>query len=434
MRFTILLAVALANAQTVDVGSRLEPFVDHYLIDTLEGDARLRLHKPEPREVVLVTGQPWEGNTSAYFTIFRDGEIFRMYYRGSHFDEQTKKAGHREVACYAESRDGIEWTKPNLGLFSFDGSKRNNIVWDGIGTHNFTPFLDTNPGCAPEAKYKALGRGAGDNMKKLYGFESPDGIHWKLMRAEPMITEGAFDSQNLAFWDAERGRYVEYHRGFRDGVRDILTSTSRDFLDWTDPIYLSYPGAPNEHLYTNAIRPYPRAPHIFLGFPTRFKPATQHVEPLFMSSRDGRAFHRWGEAVIPETAPEDRDGNRSNYMASGVVELPGYPGEYSVYATEAYYTGPDSRLRRFTYRVDGFTSLAASDGALLTKPLRGADSRVAINYRGRLRVAILDPNREVHQVALDGDEIHRVIEWPAIRGPIRLRLELTDAEVFSIRF
>ena len=75
--------------------------------------------------------------------------------------KQTKKAAHREVTCYAESRDGIHWTKPELGLFEFNGSKQNNIVWDGPGTHNFTPFLDTNPACPPDAKYKALAGGRG---------------------------------------------------------------------------------------------------------------------------------------------------------------------------------------------------------------------------------------------------------------------------------
>ena len=73
-----------------------------------------------------------------------------MYYRGAHWDPKAKKATHREVTCYAESKDGITWTKPELGLFEFDGSKANNIVWDGGRTsHNFTPFRDTNPKCPP---------------------------------------------------------------------------------------------------------------------------------------------------------------------------------------------------------------------------------------------------------------------------------------------
>ena len=59
-------AASLAAAEPLDIGSRLELFVDDYLIGELQGDARLRLHRPEPKQVVLVTGRPWEGNTCAY--------------------------------------------------------------------------------------------------------------------------------------------------------------------------------------------------------------------------------------------------------------------------------------------------------------------------------------------------------------------------------
>ena len=146
-------------------------------------------------------------------------------------------------------------------------------------------------------------------------------------------------------------------------MRDIKTATSDDFLNWTNPDWLSYPvGTPSEHLYTNAIMLYERAPHLMLGFPTRYNPATQQVEPILMSSRDGVLFDRWQEPLIPITAPEDRDGNRSNYMAWGLVPTGDDGRELSVYATEAYYAGPDSRIRRFTYRTDGFVSAKASGG------------------------------------------------------------------------
>src|SRR4051812_20931043 len=133
-----------ADPPPVAVGTRLEPFVDDALLDTFTGSAAIKVHRPEPREVVLTADKPWEGNTSAYFTVFRDGDKVRMYYRGSHAGED-KKATHPEVACYAESADGVTFTKPELGLFEFGGSKANNIVWAGAGAHNFTPFLDINP-------------------------------------------------------------------------------------------------------------------------------------------------------------------------------------------------------------------------------------------------------------------------------------------------
>lgn len=442
-------AAALAGESPLEIGSRRELFVDDFLIDKLTGGATLHLHEPQPREVVLITDRPWEGNTCVYYTVFQDGDLYRMYYRGSHFDEQTRQPAHREVTCYAESRDGIHWAKPELGLFEFDGSKQNNIVWDGVGTHNFTPFKDANPNCTPQAKYKALARGPGG----LYAFQSPDAIHWSLMAEKPVITKGRFDSQNLAFWDSHAQVYREYHRGFRS-VREIMTGTSDDFLNWTEPAFLEHPDAPQEHLYTNAILPYERAPHLLIGFPARFLPQTQQVEPLLISSRDGRTFHRWSEPVIPLTAPEDRDGNRSNYMAWGLVQLPDAKDEYSVYASEAYYSGPDSRLRRFTYRVDGFVSVraGAGSGELLTKPLTFEGEQLVLNVatapQGRVRVEIQDASgnpidgfRLNDSLPLQGDSIEQTVAWQAGNDlsdladrPVRIRFVLRDADLYSLQF
>ncbi len=91
----VLLAIVLGqsaasrigqSAEPIEIGSRRELFVDRYLIEELSGGAALTLHKPQPQEVVLTTDKPWEGNTCAYYTIFRDGDRYRMYYRGSHYD------------------------------------------------------------------------------------------------------------------------------------------------------------------------------------------------------------------------------------------------------------------------------------------------------------------------------------------------------------
>ena len=443
----------VSAAEPIAVGSRLELFVEPQLVATMKG-VEYRVHRPEPREVVLVTDKPWEGNTCAYYTIFQDDDRYRMYYRGSHFDEKTRKAGHREVTCYAESRDGIHWAKPELGLFEFEGSKQNNIVWDGVGTHCFTVFKDANPSCSPDARYKAIARGRPRGKKGLYVFKSSDGFHWTLYRDEPVITEGDFDSQNLAFWDPERRLYVDYHRKGRDGRRDIMTATSKDYVNWTDPVYLEYPGAPKEHLYTNAIRSYDRAPHIRIGFPTRYQPATQQVEPIVMASRDGRTFHRWHKAVIPITAPKDRDGNRCNYMTWGLLRLPGDDRTCSVYATEAYYTGPDSRVRRFSYRVDGFVSVHAPDGGgeLLTRPLTFAGDTLVVNYttsgEGSVRVGLEQADGSPYDgfavsecVPLGGDSIEARVTWQdgsdlsELAGkPVRLRMELRGADVYAFRF
>ncbi len=446
-------------AKAIDIGSRRELFVDRFLIESISDSVQSKLHQPTPGEVVLVTDKPWEGNTSAYYTIFRDEDadqnpLYRMYYRGSHYDVESKKAAHPEVVCYAESRDGVRWTRPNLGVCQWDGSSDNNIVWDGIGSHCFAPFKDSNPHCAADAHYKAISRGHPKGKKGLYVFQSPDGIHWKLIKNEPVITEGYFDSQNLAFWDPHTKQYVDYHRTFIDGVRSIMTCTSPDFVTWTKPVLLSYGDAPDQHLYTNAIRPYFRAPHIRIGFPTRYLPDDQNVEPLFMASRDGLKFKRYLDPVIPQSAPLDRSGNRSNYMANGLVTLPGNDTELSVYGTEAYYTGPDSRLRRFTYRMDGFVSLHGSvkAGEVLTKPITFTGSQLQMNVaagpKGFVQVEIQDATgKPIDGFALndcepiEGDSIEKIVAWKTdaslatVAGRVvRLRIVIEDADVYSFRF
>jgi len=269
---TIVLFITTAahSAEPIDIGSRRELFVDRHLIERMD-KARLKLYRPAPREVSLVRNRPWEGNVSGYTTVFQDGDLYRMYYRGTDtiYTQGKVTSPHREVVCYAESKDGITWTRPELGLVEFNGSKKNNIIWDGVGSHCFTPFKDSNPDCEADAKYKAISRGRPQGKKGLYVFKSSDGIRWKLIRDEPVIVTGAFDSQNLAFWDSLRGEYRAYVRDFRDG-RDIRTCTSKDFVNWIEPKFLKYSPARTSQLYTNGVIPYYRAPHIFVGFPTRY--------------------------------------------------------------------------------------------------------------------------------------------------------------------
>ena len=382
-RLYAILAVACATgavaAEPLNIGVRRELFVDEFLIERMEG-ARLQLHHPVPREVAVAHNTDWEGNTSGYHTVFQDGDLYRMYYRGSHHQRNTQRGDHPQFACYAESQDGLHWVKPELGLFEFNGSKANNIVWAGGGTHNFAPFKDANPDCPPEARYKAVGGIRGG----LATFASADGIHWRQTCEEPVITEGAFDSQNLAFWDTHTGCYRDFHRHFTKGVRAIMTCTSEDFVNWTDPVWIEYAeGTPNEHLYTNQITQYPRAPHIYMGFPKRFLPnrrAAGNTMPglsdgVFMTSRDGLVFHRWLEAWIRPGQQRERWVNRNNMTAWGIVEtrpaVPGTPKELSVYSTEGYYQGEFCQIRRYSLRLDGFVSLnaAMSGGEIVTKPL-----------------------------------------------------------------
>ncbi|MCA9444190.1 MAG: hypothetical protein KC964_25580, partial [Candidatus Omnitrophica bacterium] len=144
------------------------------------------------------------------------------------------------------------------GIHEVDGTLENNAILANAApfSHNFAPFLDKNPDCDPDQKFKAL---AGTGKTGLVPFASPDGIHWKKLRDEGVITKGAFDSQNVGFWSEKEGCYVSYFRIFSDGVRSISRTISKDFLNWEEPVEMTYGDTPREHLYTNQTHPYFRA-------------------------------------------------------------------------------------------------------------------------------------------------------------------------------
>ena len=81
-------AIPLLADEPIDIGTRRELFVEDGLIDSLSGEAELRLHHPIPREVAIVHDAPWEGSGSGYHTVFQDGDLYRMYYRGLHMEVQ----------------------------------------------------------------------------------------------------------------------------------------------------------------------------------------------------------------------------------------------------------------------------------------------------------------------------------------------------------
>lgn len=475
-----------------EIGSRRQLLVDDALIKRTSGEVELRLHSPVEREVVFTHDQTWEGGYSGFNTLFRDGDRYRMYYRGAAWPGIGKQPSLS--ICLAESWDGIHWVRPELGLVEFQGSKKNNIILSGQVSNTFVPFKDTNPACRPGERYKALA--AMSDPSGLYAFASPDGIRWRKMSDTPVITRGKFDSQNVAFWDAARQCYRAYYREMRGPndeirpkgsqlgldpkgpARDIMTCISADFLNWSEPRWLQYPGAPREQLYLNQIRPYYRAPHLLVGFPGRFMagreiekglPITEHPsyrygsisETLFMSSRDGFSFKRWGEAFIRPGPRRERWIYPASFPAYGLLVTPAEtadrPEELSLYINDGGYwtaNGEASRLRRYTLRVDGFVSAGAglSGGELVTRLLVFQGRELILNYAtsaaGSLQVEIQDATgRAIPGFSLAesseifGDRIDDPVTWKGgadlaqlVGRPVRLRVVLKDADLYSFRF
>jgi hypothetical protein len=465
----VLIAGTTVFAETIDLGTRRELFVDHFLIEKLQ-NAELKMHEPHRDGVAIQFDKPWEGGFSCYFTVIKDGDLYRAWYRGL---PVAIKDGIGDCTCYAESKDGINWTRPNVGLIECHGNRNNNIVLTNEPfAHNFSPLLDERPGVPADEKFKAL---AGYMKSGLHAFKSADGIHWSEMQSGPVFTNGVFDSQNVAFWSTTEKQYVCYFRTYKKfngkGVRWISRTTSKDFIHWTERVDMEFGDTPPEELYTNGTHPYFRAPHIYIALAKRWFPGKVAVsadeakslvdnpkyrssssDSIFMTTRGGKHFERtFLEAFIrPGPNPEDWIA-RDNTPALGVV--PANDREMFIYRG-AHYAQPSANLTRYTLRTDGFVSVNApySGGELLTKLFQFSGGKLEINFStsaaGGVRVEIQDENgNAIPDYALEdcpemsGDEIGRIVTWKngaevhkLAYKTVRLRFVMKDADLYSLRF
>ncbi len=469
-----------------DIGSMLQLFIDEASIAEMRG-VSLKFHRPSRAEVSIAFDRPWEGPGNHYVSVFKDGPLYRMYYRCA-AGSNLSAAGEGWVmrTCLAQSSDGIHWERPNLGLFEFNGSKQNNIVWNPPSNEpqwneacNMAVFKDTNPNAPDSERYKAIGGESVPVNIGLYALFSPDGIHWR-KRSEPIMTNtmtkylmpNAFDGDNVAFWDTIQKQYVGYIRdmypkpGTGEMTRGIRRTTSVDFIHWSTPEWINFGNGAPQQFYTSPITPYFRAPHIYLGFPMRFMPnryadflpkvydkvREQGVtDSLFMASRDGEHWQYYPEAFIAGGIDPLNWTDRSNYVAWGVV--PTGKDEISLYVLEGYHL-PSIHIRRAVLRTDGFVSASApySGGELVTKPIIFQGTKLVINYStsaaGSMRVEIQDSDgkplpgfRLVDSRELFGDSVEQEVSWDggpdvsSVAGrPVRLRFVMKDADLYSFQF
>ena len=464
-------------ADSTEIGSNRQLMVEKRLIDHLT-QCRQVLHEPKDEGPVLNFDAPWEGIHCGYCTMIRDGERFRVYYRG--LPETGKDGGPSEVTCMAESTDGIHWTKPNLDLFEIKGSKTNNVVLANAApfSHNFSPFLDSSPNCPPAQRYKAL---SGLDKTGLFAFTSEDGTHWSKLcehevipRKAPFEFRWMFDSQNLAFWSASENKYVCYFRVY-SGARRIARTESPDFVNWSEPVLMTYvtegQECPIEELYTNQTAPYFRAPDLYVAIAARFVPGRQAIsdeeaiqlkvakeyhkdlsDAVVMTTRGGSVYDRtFLSSFIRPGIGAKNWVSRTNYPALGILQTG--PTEMSIY-TNQDYAQPTAHLHRYSLRMDGFASIHAEyqGGEFITKPIQFKGDHLDLNFSTSAVGSILvELQSDDHQpiagfkaedcIEVIGNELDRTVRWKSgatvnsLAGKsVRLRFILKDADLFAFRF
>lgn len=483
--------------EAISIGTRREVCWDEYLIDTCE-NVRVQMHEPQFRNVVMKLDRPWEGCCSTYFTIIPEGLMNRVYYRGAQFKKYDPVGGHDSVMCYAESFDGKSFLRKNLGIVPFKGTDDNNIII-AENRDNISFFRDDNPECKPEERYKGLA-GFG---QALWLYVSADGVHFQ--RTRIVCDDGAYDSLNVAFWDHNTKQYFLYYRGVHGGevvndgkwnegiakplgnelhnhlIRDVRVRTSKDFVNWGEPQRITFdPERDDIELYTNQIKPYYRADHMFLGFPTRYtdrfhdkesvkcmpakefrskkievfgREGTVATDALIMTSRDGYSFRRTEESFM---TPGPENGRNwfygEGYVHYGMIETeaeyPGEPNEISLYMGKNYQVSSID-LCRYAIRLDGFFSWRADyqGGKIITKPVIFDGGKFSINFKASggtyIRIRFLDEDGNF----IDGydsgnhygDSVEREIKFEKpvseLSGkPVRIEVSLKDADLYSFKF
>lgn len=415
------------NKKVLKINNELQVVWDNFIIDTAKSTASEIVHRPEPIETAFVFDAPWEVRGSSYHHIVlcHDG-IYRLYYIAYPQVDTTTEISY---VCAIESKDGVHWYRPEYNLYEFEGSKKNNIVFrdqreGALLTDNFMVFLDPNPKCKKEERYKAVGLAACINYDwsvcDLWCYVSEDGLNWKYshtLMSKPDEMSWCFDSDNHVVWDGKQ--YVLFFRGrhrYKDYVqkedsvadnqlraieqdiynyRDIRVAYSKDFRNWEIYGELEYVDGEDYQIYANQIMRYPRNEKLWIGFPTRnverrsmkgsfehlggssgvinrqrnysvaIRSATVMTDCLFMTSRDTKKWERSKDAFYtagPETAGNWCYGD--GYIVPFFLETPGrfnrIDNEYTCYFCENSRAIKPKELFRYALRIDGFKSLHAN--------------------------------------------------------------------------
>lgn len=176
--------------------------IDDYSLP-LRRDLCYYLSKPQVRAEPVLT--PSRGNPQAtddvathfYGTVLQENGKFRMWYYGVGWAEkptdkdiETTKLREGPI-CYAESDDGLHWTKPNLGQVTHGGGSANNAISlpEKSTEGAFVIRDDDDPDPARRYKMVYENRHASNRFMSVGTATSADGIHWKSGPASP-IGEG----------------------------------------------------------------------------------------------------------------------------------------------------------------------------------------------------------------------------------------------------
>ena len=352
-----LLALTILNVQAaeaptavLEIGNRKQLFIDDYMIQSLT-DARqvLNTATKAPNNPVIHPDRPWEGTLSPVAKVMYDEDkgLFKMWYsttgqwkaeRGGKLTDYhwTDKGSVRERVdaayqyvgdynkytsrlCFATSKDGFNWEKPNLGKVEFNGSRSNNILPKGSRAPT---FLDPNEK-DPAKRYKAIGQTRTQNPPgmQLHLYYSPDGFEWTAEPGNPVMDTtpepGRWGPTHYMGWDPIRGVYAAHienclHRKCPLGVRMVGRAESPDMKSWSLPQNIIVPDE-RDHIDSEFyLFPVVTYEGTYIGLPWIFRTTNTLHYPTLAFSRDGVHYdRRFREPLIRHGEPLRPDADHA---------------------------------------------------------------------------------------------------------------------------
>ena len=298
-------------------------------------------------EPLLRADQPWEEMCIGYASVIREGTKWRMWYGA--YDRDYKRDDDQRL-CYAESPDGIHWTKPELNLVEFRGSKKNNILISGplMGGFCFNSvFADWKAPSEGQYKLIFLRYSQQEGIQwRVHGGISEDGIHWELL-PEPLSKKNS-DTQTVCIPEKNGYRlYTRIWRGGWKGVRTVGYTESPSFSDFPTPREIfSHDGKDpaGMQFYSSGASKLNDRLYVFL--PAAFYTREQIVNAHLAWSRDGTNFTRVGREPVVDVGP--------GFDSRSIYPLPGAVAGKKKGTWWIYYNGnnvkhDDPRLVKTTY-------------------------------------------------------------------------------------
>lgn len=423
----------------------------------------------------LLPDKPWETSATSPTVIFDEGKYRCWYSTVLPGEKQTTTVDQERVMevsgsalAYAESQDGINWTKPILNVLKFQGSDANNLV---SPFNNGGPVFRDDHGLAEE-RYKGFHFDAlpkdevnsGGSMAKygLYGVTSPDGYHWK-KHSKPLIRYFS-DTENIAAWDSVAQKYVGYFRHHLSG-RTISRAETENFWEWPDPQPLMHAGpldGPAEDYYTNCYTTYPGEPALRLMFPAIYHRGNDSVDVRLAISRDGRVFQFVSyDPILKLGASGEWDGG-SLYAQPNLIQLPDgrLALPYDAYNT----THNEIFFKNFYEKYDSTSGIAWAlwddarlagiqadeEGQFTTNAFLFGGKRLELNARtiraGSVEVELREKGKHIPGFSfedfapLSGNQVWTNLQWKGqdslkpLRGKyLEMVIRLRTAKVFAYR-